>query len=276
MTKVLAEGKTKQILATEDLDQVLIVSKDDITAGDGTSREVIKGKAEVATTTTCNVFELLELEGIPNHYLAKGSDDVSFRALRAKMIPVEVVLRRVATGSYLKRNPGTKDGKIFPLIEYELFWKDDARHDPIIQIGEVGTYELYDPSQPLSSETLLQRFNANDEPVFAEFSLDEMRVIALEVFLALEEAWLEFGVILYDLKIEFGLVSDGAGGFKLVVADVIDNDSWRIKDADGKQLDKQVFRDAILAGGASEEDLGKIADNYQLVAELSGQFSRLG
>ena len=63
---LIAEGKTKIIRASgNDPEKVLVLSKDDITAGDGAKHDLIEGKAALATRTTCNVFRLLKACGLP-------------------------------------------------------------------------------------------------------------------------------------------------------------------------------------------------------------------
>src|SRR5690349_15530988 len=99
------EGKTKkihQIAGNPDL--VTLVSKDDITAGDGAKHDVISGKSALANGTTCNVFRLLKACGIPVAFEEQDSA-TSFIAPKCHMLPYEVVTRREAHGSYLKRHP---------------------------------------------------------------------------------------------------------------------------------------------------------------------------
>ena len=272
---IIAEGKTKIIVDARNTNipddgcatckKVLIVSKDDITAGDGAAREKLSGKAKACNKTTINVFKLLKAKGIPTHFLS-WYDDQSFLALRAEMIPLEVVTRRIAMGSYLKRNPEVYEGEFFPMLEYELFYKDDALHDPFVSVdtdSQNVTLELSKADQPVTHGSSLG-VKQLEQPV----NYDQMRIIALQVFLILEEAWLELGLVLCDLKIELGLVDDGLGGKRLVVADVITNDEWRLRDKDGKQFDKQVFRDAVRNNNVDDAVDG-IIENYEMIAKLS-------
>ncbi len=281
---VIAEGKTKIIVdaqnaKTDDYEcptcpKVRIISKDDVTAGDGEAREILSGKAKASNQTTVNVFKLLKQHGVPTHFLSPF-DDQSFIALRAEMIPLEVVTRRIATGSYLKRHPRVLEGSMFKFLEFELFYKDDSKHDPLVELSSAGDYlclRLFPASERKEEDDApVERIAIKPDSPTAQVNFDEIRIVALQVFLILEEAWKELGVVLYDMKIEFGLVDDGLGGQRLVVADVIDNDSWRIRDSEGNQLDKQVFRDASKVG-VTEADLEKISSNYELVAKLTEQF----
>jgi len=91
-TMTLAEGKTK-IVEQASNGEVLVRSKDDITAGDGARRDVLDGKAAASTRTTCNIFELLERNGVRTHFVERV-DDVTFRARHVEMIPLELVARR--------------------------------------------------------------------------------------------------------------------------------------------------------------------------------------
>src|SRR5215469_1028908 len=129
---LLAEGKTKQIYAYPGDDSlVYMVNKDQITAGDGARRNELTGKSRWSTITMANVYRLLNAQGIATH-LVKQVDDVTVLVKRCEMLPIEQVMRRIATGSYLKRTPGAKEGDRFQPVLVETFLKDDANHDPQI------------------------------------------------------------------------------------------------------------------------------------------------
>lgn len=289
--KKIAEGKTKEIFdATKDAPEsgcsacskVLIKSNDKVTAGDGEHRIEVPGKGIAATATTINAFKLLKKHGVATHFLdAHPEQKDAFYALRAEMIPLEVVTRRIATGSYLKRNPGVGDGLVFNMIEYEMFYKSDELHDPIAQFGgpwmQGPVLDLYQADKPITPGYMVSG-GTHIGPIRLEqdINYDQMRIIALQVFLILEEAWKQLGVVLYDMKIEFGLVDDGLGGKRLVVADAITNDEWRIKDSGGRQLSKQVFRDIVKAGEVTPEHVGELSRLYNEVAALTAEFSDIG
>jgi phosphoribosylaminoimidazole-succinocarboxamide synthase len=237
---MLAEGKTK-IMYADPNDETLayMVSKDQITAGDGARRNEMAGKARWSTITTANVFRLLNQEDIETHFVQQVND-TTLLVRRREMLPIEVVMRCIATGSYLKRHPEVSEGTRFEPVLVETFLKDDARHDPQIWEEDIVKMGLATSSQVAWIAQQGQR-----------------------VFVTLERAWAKVDVTLVDLKIEFGRDTKG----NLVVADVIDNDSWRLWPGGDKNrmLDKQVYRNLP---NVTEQDLQGIADRYALVAEL--------
>jgi amidophosphoribosyltransferase len=239
----LAEGKTKIIYAHEsDPSLVWMVHKDAITAGDGARRNVLPGKGKLSGRTTANVYRLLAAAGVPTHYVDAPADDVML-VRRCQMVPIEFVLRRIATGSYLKRHPVPEGTRFDPLV-IEFFFKDDAQHDPLVSEEWVHQQGIARPAETA-----------------------RMRAIGQQVFSLLEAAWAEQGVQLVDLKIEFG--RDAAG--RLLLADVIDNDSWRLWPGGRKEemLDKQVYRNLL---EVTDEALARVLAKYQQVAELTDRF----
>jgi len=240
---LLAEGKTKQIYAYPGDDTLaFMVNKDQITAGDGARRNELAGKSRWSTITTANVFRLLNEENIDTHFVEQ-INDVTLLIRRCQMLPVEQVMRRIATGSYLKRHPEVSEGTRFEPVLVETFLKDDARHDP--QIWEADIVGMGLATAP---------------------EIEWMAQQGRRVFETLERAWASADVTLVDLKIEFGRDPQG----HLMVADVIDNDSWRIWPGGDKNrmLDKQVYRNLQ---NVTPADLQQVADRYALVADLTGK-----
>ena len=268
---LIAEGKTKILRATRrDPEKVLICSKDDITAGDGAKHDLIEGKAALATRTTCNVFRLLKACGIPVAF-EEQIDDKTFLAPRCRMLPYEVVIRREAHGSYRKRMPGLAKGHLFPQLLAEFYlktagkkWKHHALlcDDPLMECpAGSGTVALYEPSKPVHAQTPFLILPEKD--VFSRTGekklFAEMTKLARRAFLILEKAWQIEGRTLVDFKVEFGQDKTGA----LLLADVIDNDSWRVLE-NGTYIDKQAYRD----GGG----LGDVAEKYRRVAGITDRF----
>src|SRR5260370_9501129 len=214
---LMEEGKTKQIYAYPGDDSLAyMVNKDQIKAGDGARRNQLTGKSRWSTITSANIFRLLNEENISTHFVEQ-INDVTLLVRLCHMLPVEQVMRRIATGSYLKRHPEVSEGTRFDPVLVETFLKDDARHDP--QIWEADIVSLDLTTLPESTGMAEQ---------------------GRRVFETLERAWATADVTLVDLKIEFGRDQRGW----LMVADVIDNDSWLIwPDGDkNRMLEKQTYR----------------------------------
>ncbi len=267
---LVTEGKTKKIFRINGSDLVSVVAKDDITAGDGAKHDVIPDKGKLANQTTCNVFRLLKACGLPVAFEEQDSA-TSFVAPPCTMLPYEVVVRREAHGSALKRSPHFAKGQLFPklLVEFYLKTKDkNWKGKPLVADDPLMAYEdggaqirLFNPAKPiLGSEPFLTLPTADvfSHPEEYKF-FPEMRRIARQAFLVLEKAWALEGGTLVDFKVEFGFDAKG----NLLLADVIDNNSWRVLE-NGAYIDKQVYRD----GGA----LDTVAAKYRQVAETTGHF----
>ncbi|KAK3755846.1 hypothetical protein QZH41_003938 [Actinostola sp. cb2023] len=245
----IIEGKTKIVYALPDSpdgNHVLLKSKDKITAFDATRKNDMSGKAAFSTATTSAIFELLNTCGIKTHFLKRADlDPEAFIGLGCEMIPLEVVTRRIATGSFLKRYSGVKEGYRFTPVKQEFFLKDDAQHDPY------WTYE----------QCVEAAFVMGGRKI-GKAELDFIGDTAVAVFEILEKALATMNISLVDMKIEFGVhVKTG----EIFLADVIDNDSWRIWPSGDKRLqrDKQFYRDLP---EVTPEALEQVKKNYAWVA----------
>lgn len=268
--KLVAEGKTKQVFR-EMTGTARIVSKDDITGGNGAKHDILKGKAVWATTTTCNVFELLRREGVPVAFLGH-IDETAFRADMCRMLPLEVVVRGEAHGSYVART-GVARGTVFHSPKVEFYLKTTGRRwrehdlpcdDPRIEVDRSSSqFHLFDPSEPEGGHPFLSINFSDVFPVVAHTTgkIAEMEARAQFAFKILRDAWKRLGYNLVDIKFEFGECSRG-----LVIADVVDNDSWRLL-KNGEYMDKQVYRD----GKVDPKLLAKVRANYKEVAEASAR-----
>lgn len=272
----IVEGKTKVIVSDKLLPgEADIVSKNCITAGDGAKKDSFPDKGLCAATTTSNVFRLINACGIQTAFIAHQEGSVVFRAKLCTMLPYEVVIRRLALGSYLKRNPTVSRRTPFfgPPVEFYLKTSGQVfrgiqvpKDDPFILAR--SEYGIVTHSADLPSETPsiplvfipASILFKNAQGVTIPHPFEEMKSLALRVFFHLENAWKKENCTLADLKIEFGYTREG----QLVVADVIDNDSWRLLDENGDHLDKQRYRD-----GASIEEVAAL---YRTVMKLTEQF----
>jgi len=191
----------------------------------------------------------------------------SFLAHKVKMIPVELVARRIATGSFLKRHPEVPEGTIFKNLVIEFFFKDDSMHDPLMVWSEKKQgFELYHAK----TGKFIGDLPANPSIPNNEFDIQHLSNITIKTFMVLENAWKEQDISLVDMKIECGV---SLKTNQIIVADVIDNDSWRIWPKGDKQqmLDKQVYRDNEM----TSEIRKKLKQNYAWVAEATGKFIKI-
>ncbi|GIY69563.1 multifunctional protein ADE2 [Caerostris extrusa] len=247
---LIIEGKTKRVFEiVGQQDNVLMISKDRITAGDGVKANDMEGKSVISTATTANVFDYLTKVGIRTHFI-KQHDERSLIVKKCDMIPIEWVSRRYATGSFLKRHPGVKEGFCFTPLKLETFYKDDENHDP-----------QWSDEQLICAELTVGGLKIGKTEV------EIMHKTTACVFEALERAWSTLGCSLIDMKVEYGVTTDG----ELVLADVIDSDSWRLwpEGDKRKMVDKQVYRNLK---EVTPEDLERVKKNFKWVSDLTKKF----
>jgi phosphoribosylaminoimidazole carboxylase/phosphoribosylaminoimidazole-succinocarboxamide synthase len=242
------EGKTKIVLRNrKNPTEVILKSKNDITAGDGKRHDVVSGKGAMSNCITCNVFELLKACSIPVAYKRKLSD-TEFLADFVNMIPIEVVWRRSAVGSKREREPFIPNRHVFARSVVEMHlktsnkrWNKDSlvADDPLMKI-EGKEVHLFDPHKPIHGQkpfliiALSEVIGDRDPKV-----IGEIETLARKSFLALEQAYRLQNFDIVDGKEEMGFTLDG----RLVIADVIDAESIRLT-RDGKSFDKQPYRDS--------------------------------
>lgn len=273
---VHADGKTKTIWrALGEKTFGIAQNKPFVTAGDGKYKEYVPGKEVHVTTATCNIFSMLNKRAIPTHFYEIRSDD-SYRVRLLKMSPIEIVVRGVACGSYLKRNPDTKEGHVFKRPVVEFFYKKDELHDPMmIWCPEHRRYQLFDPHKPIRKGEHIGELNAKDDPFIphSEAEANRLEAIAIDTFSALSDAFGAADNLLVDFKIECGFDRDRY----IYVGDQIDGDSCRLwpRGDKTKAADKDFYRSVAAKGFLLPEERKKIVDDYRRFAEMTVPFSRL-
>ena len=219
--ELLYEGKAKKVYVTDEEVVLLHRYKDDATAFDGKKRGTIGGKGRTNATMSAAVFEYLETQGVPTHFVERA-DDESIKTKRLEMLPVEVVVRNVAAGS-LARRIGYEEGTPLKAPIVELYLKDDDLGDP-----------------------LLNRHHFRELGV-ADEDLNFCEALGLKVNEVLAPYFDERGVTLVDFKIEVGRDAEG----NLMLADEISPDTCRFWDKEtNEKLDKDRFRRDM--GGVEE------------------------
>ena len=233
--KKLYEGKAKIIYTTSDKNLVIQYFKDDATAFNNQKKSTIEGKGVLNNRISEHILSNLSEIGIKNHLVKR----LNMREQLVKLvdiIPIEFVVRNIATGSLTKRL-GIEDGTVLerPLIEYCL--KDDKLGDPIISREHILTFNWLNLIQLDYIDETLTRLN--------DFLLGMFRAV---------------GIKLVDFKVEFGLTHE-SGKTQIVLADEISPDTCRLWDTiTDKKLDKDRFR----------KDLGDLIPAYSEVAKRLG------
>ena len=227
--KKLYEGKAKIIYASPEKSLVIQHFKDDATAFNNQKKATIDGKGILNNRISEYILQNLNQVGIKNHLVKR----INMREQLIKfveIIPIEFVVRNIATGSLTKRL-GIEDGTVLnrPLIEYCL--KNDELGDPLISREHILTFDWLNIIE-----------------------LDWITEECRRVNDFLQGMFRGVGIKLVDFKLEFGRSSDENN---IILADEISPDTCRLWDAKTeRKLDKDIFR----------KDLGNLIDGYQEVA----------
>ena len=211
--KLLYAGKAKSVFLT-DVDGKLIVEfRDDITAFDGGKKDVLKDKGSYNAEVSAFLFEYLAKNGVKTHFVSM-IDPRHMVVRRLQMIPLEVIVRNVAAGSIVRNLPFKEGTKLDPPI-IVIDYKDDARHDPMLNDDLIIALKIATPAE-----------------------LKKIKKIALEINRLLFDLMSAQGITLVDLKLEFG-----RQGKTICLGDEISMDSMRLWDKkSGESLDKDVYR----------------------------------
>ena len=227
----LYEGKAKKVYLTDDPDVLIVDYKDDATAFNGEKKGTIVGKGAINNRMSNYLFKQLEKEGIPTHLIEELSDRET-AVKKVSLVPLEVIVRNVAAGSFSKRL-GVPEGTEFTEPTIEFSYKNDELGDPLINDYFARALDLA--------------------------SWDEIETIkkyAFKINEVLKEFFLAAELRLIDFKIEFGRYHG-----TIILADEISPDTCRLWDVHtNEKLDKDRFR----------RDLGNVEEAYQEVMKRIG------
>ena len=233
--KKLYEGKAKIIYATSDKNLVIQYFKDDATAFNNLKRSTIEGKGVLNNRISEHILTNLSQIGIKNHLVKRlnmREQIIKF----VEIIPIEFIIRNIATGSITKRL-GIEDGTVLkqPLLEFCL--KDDKLGDPLIAEEHILAFDWATKKEIEKVKKLILRIN--------DFMIGMFRGV---------------GIKLVDFKLEFGRLKVN-GKTEVILADEISPDTCRLWDSiTDKKLDKDRFR----------KDLGDLIPAYTEVAKRLG------
>ena len=229
----LYEGKAKKVFATDDPDVVIVDYKDDATAFNGLKKGTIAGKGVINNKMSNMMFRIMEQHGIPTHYVEELSDRET-AVKKVKIVPLEVIIRNTAAGSFSKRY-GVPEGKALPVTVLEFSYKNDDLGDPLINDSQALAMELATPEE-----------------------IQTIKNMALKVNEVMKEFFKTLNINLIDFKLEFGRFKG-----QIILVDEISPDTCRFWDmTTGEKLDKDRFR----------RDMGGVEDAYKEVfARLTGK-----
>ena len=229
--ELLYEGKAKNVFTTENPDVLIVDYKDDATAFNGVKKGTIVGKGVVNNRMTNHIFRMLEEKGIPTHYIEELSDRET-AVKKVEIVPLEVIVRNVAAGSFSKKL-GIEEGfkLLSPTLEFS--YKNDELGDPMIN-------DYY--AVAIGAATR-EEINKITELVF------KINEILVDYFKSIK-------VDLIDFKVEFGRYKG-----QIILADEISPDTCRFWDSEThEKLDKERFR----------RDLGHVEEAYEEIYRRIG------
>lgn len=220
---MIYEGKAKRVYETDMADKVIIEYKDDATAFNGEKKGTIDSKGVLNNDITSVIFDMLNKAGIPTHFIEK-IDARNQLCEKVEIVPLEVIVRNVAAGSFTQRL-GVPEGTVLSAPIFEICYKDDSLGDPFINDSIAVALKL------ATENELAQIYDITDK----------VNKLLIEFFD-------KIGITLVDFKLEFGRYGD-----KILLADEVSPDTCRFWDKEtGEKLDKDRFR----------RDLGGVKEAY--------------
>ena len=212
--ELINSGKVKSVYTTDNPDEVIIEFRDDMTAGDGERKEVMNDKGAYNAVISSKIFKVLEENGVETQFVDLPEPNVMI-AKKLEMIPIEVIVRNIATGSLIRKYPISDGTRLEPPI-VQMDFKADEYHDPMLNDSIIKALGL-----------------ATQEEI------DTLTEKALKINEVLSEFFKDAGIILVDFKVEFGKDSKG----NILLGDEISPDSCRLWDSETlDMLDKELFR----------------------------------
>lgn len=230
------EGKAKVLFEGPEPGTVVQYFKDDATAFNNQKHGTISGKGVLNNRISEYLMVKLGEIGVPTHFIKRLNMREQL-CYEVEIVPIEVVVRNVAAGSFSKRF-GVEEGTVLPRSIMEFYYKSDELGDPMISEEHITAFGWASPQD-----------------------IDDIMAMTLRVNDYLSGLFLGTRLRLVDFKLEFGRLYNDAGEMRLVLADEISPDNCRLWDIDtNEKLDKDRFR----------QDLGQVEEAYREVARRLG------
>lgn len=227
----LYAGKAKSIYKTDDPDHVIMLFRNDTSAFDGKRIEQLDRKGMVNNKFNAFIMTKLQEAGIPTHFV-KLLSETEVLVKTMQMIPVECVVRNLAAGSLVRRL-GVQEGLELNPPTFELFLKNDALGDPMVNESHVQSFGWATPEQ-----------------------LARMKELTFKINTVLKDLFASGNMLLVDFKVEFGLHKG-----EVILGDEFSPDGCRLWDKDTREkLDKDRFR----------QNLGNVVESYEMVGQRLG------
>ena len=212
--ELINSGKVKSVYTTDNPDEVIIEFRDDMTAGDGERKEVMNDKGAYNAVISSKIFKVLEENGVETQFIDLPEPNVVI-AKKLDMIPIEVIIRNIATGSLIRKYPIADGTRLEPPI-VQMDFKADEYHDPML------------------NDSIIKALG-----IATQEEIDTLTEKALKINEVLSKFLADAGIILVDFKVEFGRDKDG----NILLGDEISPDSCRLWDSETlDMLDKELFR----------------------------------
>ena len=227
----LYRGKAKTVYATDNPELLILEFRNDTSAFDGLRIEQLDRKGMVNNKFNFFIMTKLRDAGIPTQVEALLSDN-EVLVKKLDMVPVECVVRNRAAGSLVKRL-GVEEGKVLNPPTFELFLKNDALHDPMVNESHCKAFG----------------WATNEQ-------LATMKELSFKINTILTDIFDKAGLILVDYKLEFGLFKG-----EITLGDEFSPDGCRLWEKETlKKMDKDRFR----------QGLGGVIEAYEEVATRIG------
>lgn len=225
--KLVYTGKTKNVFELEN-GNYLLKFKDDCTGKDGVFDPgenavglTIEGVGDVNLRMSMYFFEKINAAGIKTHFVNANLEDTTMEVLPAKVFGngLEVICRHKAVGSFIRRyGEYIEEGADLPAY-VETTFKNDEKNDPLVTKDGLIVLGIMSAEQYEAIKEMTQKIT--------QIVADDLK---------------EKGLVLYDIKFEFGYDKDG----KVMLIDEIASGNMRVY-KDGKYIDPMTLSELFFA-----------------------------